>query len=385
MFETDITDIIGIVKITSDKIRKAVLNQEYRNAVIKRKVDYLVSMPKRKKGIAGLPDSITLTLTNSCNLRCYMCAQYGDSGACKSIEKIFINPELVRKLARELSDRCVNFVLMGGEPMLHPDWLHFVSVLKDCGHTCEIITNGTLIHRDASGIIDSGIDTVNISIDGLSGIHDSIRGVPGIFDKIIDGLRALVSLKSNSACKHPKIVIFFTITKENHKYLVEFARWIREFPIDEIRFFHLRFFSENELRENHRIISEIYGNCGSPYSGFHFDPGNIDTSALTEQIISLRSDSWPFKVVVQPDIPAREFDGYYHREFYCRSGSPSCSIPWTSAVVLPDGQVHPCLDLEMGNLNESSFMDIWNNDRFRTFRLKLNEIKRFPVCQRCCF
>lgn len=334
------------------------------------------------RAYAPPPRYITLFLTNRCNLRCRMCAQFGESGKSYELAHEQLPKDVVMRLVEELSPYGTHISLMGGEPSLYQGWLDIVHRIKAQGLTCDIITNGTLLKRDAEQIVKSGLDTVNVSLDGPEEIHDRIRGVPGTFAKVVGGLDYLLELRGDQPT--PRVVLFYTITRHNYSGLVEFAQWAKQRHLDGIIYFHLRFFEPGDYQENALMMQAFFGGRADCQEGFVFDPGHIDTDVLIDQIQTLRSTQWGFNVQVQPDYPLEELPAYYHVKNYRRNTLTNCAIPWTNASIAPNCRVTPCLELACGDLRENSFLEIWNGSKFRKFRRVIRKVKRFPVCHRCC-
>ena len=44
---------------------------------------------------------------------------------------------------------------------------------------------------------------------------------------------------------------------------------------------------------------------------------------------------------------------------------------------------NPCLTLDMGNVLEEGFAEVWNGSRFRAFRRLIRREQRLPLCHRC--
>jgi SynChlorMet cassette radical SAM/SPASM protein ScmF len=87
--------------------------------------------------------------------------------------------------------------LTGGEPLLHPDFLRMVDLLKknDLGLTIE--TNGTLMMPEIARHLreNSTLEHISISMDGAKAeTHDAFRGVAGSFQKAVAGLQMLVEV-----------------------------------------------------------------------------------------------------------------------------------------------------------------------------------------------
>lgn len=67
-----------------------------------------------------------------------------------------------------------------------------------------------------------------------------------------------------------------------------------------------------------------------------------------------------------------------------------CVAPWMHTHIWPNGKVYPCCmsnvrdGNDFGNVGDSSFEDIWNNEKYKQFRLDLlNGVERPDVCYRC--
>lgn len=144
-------------------------------------------------------------LTAGCNLACRHCwlaPKYqpdGGTGGHLDFEmfKMAIEEGLPLGLKR--------VKLTGGEPLLHPDFIRIVDLLreKDLGMTIE--SNGTLLTpelarylRDHSTLLD-----ISLSLDGATAeSHDSFRSVKGSFDKTCKGIGYLVE-----AGYHPQVIM----------------------------------------------------------------------------------------------------------------------------------------------------------------------------------
>lgn len=64
-----------------------------------------------------------------------------------------------------------------------------------------------------------------------------------------------------------------------------------------------------------------------------------------------------------------------------------CMAPWMSIHVWPDGKTFPCClwDVKepLGNINDSSLMDIWNSDKMKEARVKMLKGEKLSACSRC--
>ena len=68
-----------------------------------------------------------------------------------------------------------------------------------------------------------------------------------------------------------------------------------------------------------------------------------------------------------------------------RLGHKYCSVPWTSAVILGNGDVMACCvpGTVMGNLNLQPLEEIWNGKNYKEFRRRVNSNDAPNVCNSC--
>jgi radical SAM protein with 4Fe4S-binding SPASM domain len=64
-----------------------------------------------------------------------------------------------------------------------------------------------------------------------------------------------------------------------------------------------------------------------------------------------------------------------------------CSMASNYVKIEPNGEVFPCCrgprELKMGNVNEQSLAEIWNGDKYRDFRRRMNARDYHEVCRTC--
>lgn len=149
----------------------------------------------RRLAGAGLvrPQTLTLSITNQCNMICRHCwPSCGSSSEASSVPQ-----KVLQRLIRETVELGVKkLILTGGEPLLHPDWfaiLAFACRQRGFEEVC-LQTNGTLLTEavvsDLCSMVASGL-SIQVSLEGAhAATHDNVRG-PGNFDLILKGLKRL--------------------------------------------------------------------------------------------------------------------------------------------------------------------------------------------------
>ncbi len=339
-------------------------------------------------GRSAYPEAITLFLTHRCNLSCKMCGQWGREGVTKKQASQYINSEIPLDTMKLIIDNIAlflpNITLFGGEPLLYRGCAEVIRYIKNKGMHCLMITNGSLIEDSVKDIVDSGLDELNVSIDGNASLHDGIRGLPGLFEKIIKGLKEVQRFKVEMKKKKPLINLQCTITKYNYKHLEQLLDVAGEAGADSLTFHNLIFLDHDAL-ERQKVFDEMLG-CGSAdWEGFKFEPG-IDPEALYDKIKKILALKYRFAVDFYPNFSRNALIQYYkNSERASLEYSERCVSPWMAAYIFPDGEVRPCLNssYSYGNALSDKFTELWNGDKAVRFRRFLKQKRVFPVCARC--
>jgi radical SAM protein with 4Fe4S-binding SPASM domain len=137
------------------------------------------------------PPKITVSITNTCNLRCRWC--YGDCGR-PSDRPELSTAELLKFIDYLLAHNFIQIYIEGGEPFLRPD---FLTILKYCARKLMTVvrTNGTLItERAANELKTIGVARVLVDIMGARAeTHERLTGVDGSFVKSCEAVRHLAN------------------------------------------------------------------------------------------------------------------------------------------------------------------------------------------------
>lgn len=138
---------------------------------------------------------IRLSLTDRCNLRCKYCMP--ETGVKLLNHEDILSYEELLKLAKSLVKLGINtFKLTGGEPLVRLGVLDFIKRLKEIEGVKEVTltTNGILLYEMAQGLIESGIDRINVSLDTLDEekYRDLTRG--GDLNLVLKGINKLLDL-----------------------------------------------------------------------------------------------------------------------------------------------------------------------------------------------
>ena len=124
--------------------------------------------------------------------------------------------------------------LFGGEPLLYPDILPLVREIKKRGLTCTIITNGGRLEAYARELVEAGIDSIAISIDGPEEVHNRIRGKADAYQKAAAGVRAVARLAREAEAPDADADRDPSVTELNLDAIPAAVEALRELPLDTI-------------------------------------------------------------------------------------------------------------------------------------------------------
>jgi len=300
-------------------------------------LSWLLSSLVKRPIVWGMPHSAGIELTNRCNLACPECA----SGAGMLTRPAgFMSEELFSIVVSQLGKYMINTMFyFQGEPMLHPRFFDFLGMARSMG--VVISTNGHFIGSENVGeLVRSGARRIIISLDGIREDSYTAYRTGGDVEKVKEGIM-LLGRKAAAIRNSPEIVVQVLVNRHN------------EGEIAEIRNFAVKARARLSLKSM-QLLSPGTGDNMLPVNERYRRYLSTGDSAAIKGRLSNR-----------------------------------CLRLWTNPVITWDGGVVPCCfdkdaSFVMGNLYESSFMDIWNGENYREFRQKLlSDRAGVPICLNC--
>lgn len=163
-----------------------------------------------------------------CNLACKMCQITTWDRTAPDMSLVDFK-SLIEKIPTLLKIKLQGM----GEPFLNRELMDMIEFAV--GRKIKMVTNtnGTLIdERLSRRIVDSGLDTITISIDGATAeTYEKIR-IKGDFDKVIKNLKLLVSLRGEK--ENPRVNVWMVGLRENIHELPDLVRLCAEIGVDEL-------------------------------------------------------------------------------------------------------------------------------------------------------
>jgi len=343
------------------------------------------------------PFSAALQITEVCNLRCKMCYYWGETGTYsnrnnKSRPKI-MEIGLIEQIVKESEIKF--YSLFGGEPLIHPEIEKIVRVIKGSGARIDTPTNGTLLNKYASMLVELEFDSIRLSLDGPKEVNDIQRG-KGSYEKAIEGLEALYEEKKRTKKELPIIGLLYTITPINYLQTEKFFLEDLNLNYFDAITIQLENYITKEMGEKYEKFLKSHFNIKSSryWKGMvrsYDDFKDMDFSELSKQLNSVIPylEEKGIRVIREPPLNSIEdLKAYFKAEWENLSIQyETCPLPWYSTDIAANGDVVPChvfYDLVVGNLHQNSLLEIWNGEKFTKFREFMDKNKLMSICQGCC-
>ena len=290
----------------------------------------------------GLPISISIEPTTSCNLRCPECPSglRSFSRPTGMLDRLFFE-----KTIDELSKHLLYLVFyFQGEPYLNPSFLDMVQYASSKNIYTATSTNAHYLDdENARRTVESGLDRLIISIDGTTqDVYHQYR-VGGSLEKVLEGTRNIMKWKRALRSKTPHTIFQFLVVRPNEHQVPEINQLARKMEVDEVAF----------------KTAQVYD----------YENGNdlIPVNGKYSRYRQKSDGKWSIK---NPLLD-------------------HCWKMWHSCVLTWDGNVVPCcFDKDashtLGSLKEKTFKEIWFGEKYVEFRKQLlTSRSKIDICTNC--
>lgn len=276
-----------------------------------------------------IPDTLMLELTNSCNLRCVMCRN-----ATMKRKRGFMSMQVIDRALCEAKKLGMKKVALytTGESLMHPSFVEIVKRVKQIGFHCYVTSNGLLLSEQVcKDMIQSGLDSIKISIDGASKEeYEQIR-IRGKWDRLLEKMALLKNTRDN-------------LQSEMQIYAGAVVTVVNENSIQEFR--------------------DVFG---SFVDGIYLSPLVNQSGQLPEVYAKLKSDKVSIATAWKP-----------------------CKMLWDRMVLSYEGYFTACcvdyeLDLQVGHFDDMSLEQAWHSEKMQAWRRMHLEgaVKDMELCRSC--
>ena len=303
---------------------------------------YYYSKYTKKTVQWGVPISISIEPTTSCNLRC---------PECPSGLRSFTRPtgmlksdffrQTIDALHKDLTYLIFYFQ---GEPYLNPEFLEMVKYAAGKRIYTATSTNAHyLTEENARKTVESGLDRLIISIDGTTQeVYEQYR-VGGKLEKVLDGTRQIIRMKKEMKSSTPHVIFQFLVVRPNEHQIGDVKKLAKELGVDEVRL----------------KTAQIYD----------FEDGSdlIPLQTKYSRYRKLATGKWEIKNPL----------------------NDHCWKLWHSCVVTWDGLVVPCCfdkdaQHRLGDLKLTPFREIWQAWPYQEFRASVLKGRgQIDICRNC--
>lgn len=334
-----------------------------------------------RSGRALIPLRYFFELTYRCNLACPYCYVGQDR------RKNELTTDEWKSVINQIPFYAF-VTLVGGEPLVRKDFVDILySVSKKTLGKVNVVSNGILMNEDiVDAFIKSQMVLLSVSLDGYGVNHDKNRGTDGIWDKIIANLAYLQERKKELRKSKPMIDIKTIVLENNLDDLPKLYKLCNEMKFD---FLSISFLRNNNLKQN-SCLRESFGEEFwkqeypiNPYFDMaHFEEVYKEISSLSKKSkvqirYSPKFDGGDELAKIKKffsEGPNKEINEIYY----------PCKYPYSNMMINPQGDVYPCLSLNIGNVKNMGLKEVYNLPKFRCFRKNLQCSKLFTSCQMCC-
>jgi MoaA/NifB/PqqE/SkfB family radical SAM enzyme len=156
----------------------------------------------------SLPEIVQIESTNICNAKCVFCPR-DEMHRRQGIMTV----DLFRKIVDECVELGITHVRMHnyGEAFIDKRLVEKIRYAKEKGIAeVGVISNGSLLTDDVvRGMIEAGLDAINISVDASGReVFESTR-IGLKYDKVIGNVERLVRIRSEMGRRRPKLILSF--------------------------------------------------------------------------------------------------------------------------------------------------------------------------------
>lgn len=190
------------------------------------------------------PRSITINVTQICNLHCTYCAAGGDGTFGDPVKKISVEktlPQLKSFLEMVPEGKNFHITFLGGEPLLYPEGIRLISeytqaIARERGIriSLKVVTNGTRFTEENIQLLCDIKADLTISLDGPAEVNDVTRpsaGGRGMTSLIEAGIQSLLKRKSELG----QVEISGVFGKQNPNLMAAYE-FYRSFDVDQFDF-----------------------------------------------------------------------------------------------------------------------------------------------------
>jgi radical SAM protein with 4Fe4S-binding SPASM domain len=374
-----------IVKLALDKgsesfgVSKKQMIESLKNPIVRRGIANILEgigyYGVQRPQTTAAPFLIVWNFTKQCNLRCKHC--YENAGPKPAPDEL--TTEEAKKAIDDFANAgVVALSFSGGEPLIRKDFFEVAKYAAEKEFYVSVASNGTLItEKVAQKMKETGVQYVEISLDGFEKIHDEFRGMPGTWKRAVEGIKNCVKVGLDTC----------VATTATHYNLGEIPKLVEfvEKDLHAKRFIVFNFIPINRGKEiinqdltpteREELLNFLYAKL---IDGSH----KLDTFSTAPQY-AVTSLKFAFGPVVATHFTNRAATEMLKgrtkslTEFIggCGAGRLYCGME-------PNGDIEPCvfIPIKVGNIREQNLVGIWRKSPILRI---IRDRDTFKGCGKC--
>jgi MoaA/NifB/PqqE/SkfB family radical SAM enzyme len=182
----------------------------------------------------GRPLIVQVEPTNTCNLRCPVCAT--GAGLLTRPPARMPWDRYVRVIDEVKGHACFLFFWSWGEPFLHPDACRMIRYAREQGLRVHACTNGHAFANpaQAEALVASGLDSLIFAVDGLDAATYAAYREGGSLETVLTSIRNVVRARAAAGRARPFLALRFIVMKHNEQQLGGVEAFARELGVDAV-------------------------------------------------------------------------------------------------------------------------------------------------------
>ncbi len=309
-------------------------------------------------------DVLQVPITDNCNLLCKHCPRES-----KYLRKD-ISLENFKTYLSKFSPENFDSLLLSdfGEPLIRADLMEILRYVKAQGFKhVQIVTTGSLLTEAwCKAIVEENLlHQILISIEASSKeLYEYIRGSD--FELMKTNIKRLTDYKKQTGSPYPELFFNAVCLKKNINELPGIMDLGHELGINYAYFVHLNAVPSDIYKDRKEELSDkLY------FQDQHLN--NCDREHIKKVFKEIENKSKKYQI---PFLPPEDYFPSQTSEPEIQDNiseeEKGCNKPYEWAQVDPEGNVYPCCQISrrysVGNLNDQTFEEIWNNEKFTEFR-----------------
>ncbi len=294
----------------------------------------------------GYPVIAQVEPANFCNLSCPLCLT---SSMTKSRKPALLPFQTFQHFIDDCGDYLLHLIFWNwGEPFLNPDLIRMIAYAKAKGVIVHTSTNGNvpLDEAQAEALVDSGLDSLVVAVDGATQKTYEQYRQGGRLDVVVSNIQKILRVRSMKGADTPRINMRFVVMRHNESEVPAAKDLAKKLGVD---YFTLKTVDMPPVLGSD--LDQSYAPEKSDYRRYEYNAGTFTRKEK------------PFV----------------------------CMRPWKRITMDATGEIIPC-EFEyqnkhsFGNIKDRNVLSVWKSHVATDFRKAFNSGHNdFYLCRNCTY